>query len=141
MGSVIPDSPFQFTTPVLSYLVFEPNETFDIQPDKEVQTQIKMGVAVKKSDVSPEATVSLTVEIGERDGESPFYIRAVESGNFRWEKELNDELVKRLLDQNAPTLLLSYLRPVIAQITIASPYGLQNIPFVNFAQFTETKQE
>ncbi len=79
MCSVVPDSPFQFTTPVLSYLVFEPNETFDIQPDKEVQTQIKMGVAVKKNDVSPEATVSLTVEIGERDGESPFYIRAVES--------------------------------------------------------------
>ena len=141
MGSVVPDSPFQFTTPVLSYLVFEQNEDFKIQPDKEVQTQIKMGVAVKKNNDSPEATVSLTVEIGERNGESPFYIRAVESGNFRWKNELNGELVKRLLDQNAPTLLLSYLRPVIVQITAASPYGLQNIPFVNFAQFTETKQE
>lgn len=141
MGSVIPDSPFQFTTPVLSYLVFEQNEDFKIQPDKEVQTQIKMGVAVKKSNVSPEAAVSLTVEIGEKDEDSPFYIRAVESGNFRWGNELNNELVKRLLDQNAPTLLLSYLRPIIVQITAASPYGLQNIPFVNFAQFTETKQE
>ena len=140
MCSVVPDSPFQFTTPVLSYLVFEPNEAFNIQPDKEVQTQIRMGVAVKKSNVS-QATVSLTVEIGDKSGESPFYIRAVESGNFRWGNEFSDEMVKRLLDQNAPTLLLSYLRPVIVQITVASPYGLQNIPFVNFAEFTQTDQK
>ena len=141
MCSIVPESSFQFTTPVLSYLVFEPNEDFNIQPGKEVQTQIRMGVAVKKSSVSPEATVKLTVEIGARDGDSPFYIRAVESGNFRWGNELNDELLKHLLDQNAPTLLLSYLRPIIAQVTSASTYDLLNIPFVNFAQFAETKQE
>lgn len=141
MCSIVPESPFQFTTPMLSYLLFEPNEDFNIQSDKEIQTQIRMGVAIKKNNFSPEATVDLTVEIGEKDGESPFYIRAVESGNFRWENEFNDEMVKRLLNQNAPTLLLSYLRPIIVHITAASPYGLQNIPFVNFAQFTEIKQE
>lgn len=141
MCSIVPESPFQFTTPVLSYFVFEPNEDFAIQSDQEIQTPIKMGVSVKKNDKTPEATVELTVEIGDREDKSPFYIRAVERGNFRWGNEFNDEMVKRLLDQNAPSLLLSYLRPVIVQVTTASQYGLQNIPFVNFSQFQETRQK
>ncbi|MBQ3456094.1 MAG: hypothetical protein IJG36_06630, partial [Synergistaceae bacterium] len=98
MCSIVPESTFQFTTPVLAYLEFAPNKDFDAPPNQEVQTQIRMGVAVNKSNVSPNATVDLTVEMGEKDGNSPFYIRAVERADFRWGNELSDEMVKRLLD-------------------------------------------
>lgn len=141
MCSIVPESTFQFTTPVLAYLEFAPNKDFDAPPNQEVQTQIRMGASVNKSNVSPNATVDLTVEMGEKDGNSPFYIRAVERADFRWGNELSDEMVKRLLDQNAPTLLLSYLRSAIAQITAASAYGICNIPFVDFTKFTETQQQ
>ena len=123
----------------MPHLEFAPNKDFDAPPNQEVQTQVRMGVAVNKSNVSPNATVDLTVEMGEKDGNSPFYIRAVERADFRWGNDLSDEMVKRLLDQNAPTLLLSYLRSVIAQITAASTYGMCNIPFVDFTKFTETR--
>ncbi|MBQ6982255.1 MAG: protein-export chaperone SecB [Synergistaceae bacterium] len=139
MCSIVPESSFQFTTPVLAYFEFAPNKDFNAPPDQEVQTQIRMGVAVNKNNLSPNATVDLTVEMGEKDGNSPFYIRAVEHADFRWGDNLNDEMVKRLLDQNAPTLLLSYLRSVIVQVTAASTYGVCNIPFVDFTKFTEMR--
>ena len=136
----MPESPFQFTSPVLAYLEFIPNQDFQAPLGQEVQTQIRMGVAVDKRNDAPEATVKLTVKIGENDSNYPFFLCAVEKADFRWGNDLSDEIVKRLLDQNAPTLLLSYLRSVIVQITGASTYGVCHIPFVNFAQFIETKQ-
>ena len=33
-----------------------------------------------------------------------------------------------------PTLLLSYLRPIVVQVTQASPWGAYNIPFMNFSE-------
>ena len=141
MCSVVPESTFQFASPELAYFEFVPNKDFNAPNGKEVNLQIKMGVAVKKSNLSPEATVDLTVKIGEKGGNSPFYILAVERADFRWEKELDDARVKSLLDQNAPSLLLSYLRPIIVQITEASAYNVCNIPFVNFANFKETRTE
>ena len=47
----------------------------------------------------------------------------VEGANFRWNDELDDNMIDRLLNQNAPSLLLSYLRPIVAQVTSASKYG------------------
>lgn len=50
----------------------------------------------------------------------------------RWKEKLDEEKVHKLLNQNAPSLLLSCLRPVISQLTAASPFGTVNIPFMNF---------
>ena len=43
-------------------------------------------------------------------------------------------MIDRLLNQNAPSLLLSYLRPIVAQVTSASKNGTYKIPFVNFTK-------
>ena len=42
-------------------------------------------------------------------------------------------MVDQLLRQNAPALLLSYLRPTVAQITSSSEFETFDIPFVNFS--------
>ena len=59
----------------------------------------------------------------EKNDDIPFYIKAIEGANFRWNDELDDNMIDRLLNQNAPSLLLSYLRPIVAQVTSASKYG------------------
>ena len=59
----------------------------------------------------------------EKNDDIPFYIEAIEGANFRWNDELDDNMIDRLLNQNAPSLLLSYLRPIVAQVTSASKYG------------------
>lgn len=41
-------------------------------------------------------------------------------------------MIEKLLNQNAPSLLLGYLRPIISQITAASPYNAYNLPFIDF---------
>ncbi len=59
----------------------------------------------------------------EKNDDIPTYIKAIEGANFRWNDELDDNMIDRLLNQNAPSLLLSYLRPIVAQVTSASKYG------------------
>ena len=59
----------------------------------------------------------------EKNDDIPCYIKAIEGANFRWNDELDDNMIDRLLNQNAPSLLLSYLRPIVAQVTSASKYG------------------
>ena len=71
-------------------------------------------------------------ELGEKNSQVPFYISAIEAAGFRWDDTLKDDMVNKLLNQNAPSLLLSYLRPIVTQITAASPFDAYNIPFMSF---------
>ena len=108
------------------------NEDFDKQNKKNVQIKLNIDISIEKRG-NKEATVKLSVKIGEKSDKDPYFIRAVEKSDFRWSDEVEDNMVESLLSQNAPSLLLSYLRPIIVQITASSPYGIYNIPFVNFA--------
>ena len=47
-----------------------------------------------------------------------------------------DEQIDNLLRKNAPALLLSYARPLIASITNASKFPTYNIPFLDFSAET-----
>ena len=109
------ESAFQFTNPALSGLEFWINKNFNGEKDTKIQ-------------------IRMDVEIGEKNDDIPFYIKAIEGANFRWNDELDDNMIDKLLNQNAPSLLLSYLRPIVAQVTSASKYGTYNIPFVNFTK-------
>lgn len=126
------ESAFQFTNPSLIGLEFGANEEYSCSENKEVNITINMSVKVEKKDGRNEAKVSLTAELGEKGGVTPFYVTAIECADFRWKENLDEEKVDKLLNQNAPSLLLSYLRPVISQLTGASPFGAVNIPFMNF---------
>ena len=126
------DSLFQFTNPILTDLEIHLNEGFNGENNEKVGIRTNMSVHILKKENMKEATVSLTVEIGERVDNVPFYIKTKEKADFKWDESLDDDMIERLLNQNAPSLLLSYLRPIVAQVTNASKYGVYNIPFVNF---------
>lgn len=128
------ESAFQFTNPTLMELILSLNSGFDSASNKEVQIKFSLSINVERDKDKSEAVVSLLIEIGEQNDSSPFWIKAEERANFRWEDDLDDKIIERLLKQNAPSLLLAYLRPVIAQVTMASPYGVYNIPFINFTK-------
>lgn len=131
------ESLFQFTNPTLTGLEFGLNEAFDNRGSVEIQTKMEISVQTNREKKQNEATVSLKIKLGEKSEKNPFYIVAEEKANFRWEDGLDESMVTALLQQNAPALLLSYLRPVIVQITAASPYEAYNIPFIDF---TETQK-
>lgn len=128
------ESAFQFTNPSLIKLEFEINDGFDVKRDEEIEFNINMSVNVNKNPSANEAHVELIFASGEIGETAPFYICAIEAAHFRWDASLEDGFVDELLHQNAPSLLLAYLRPIVAQITMASPYDAYNIPFINFTQ-------
>lgn len=109
------------------------NEDFENSRDKEVKIAVNMGFRIDRSKIDNSAKVSLTLEIGKKDASDPFYVCATEMAEFRWTDSLNAEMVEKLLNQNAPSLLLGYLRPIISQITAASPYNAYNLPFIDFS--------
>ena len=128
------ESAFQFSNPSLTKMEFCINEDFENSWDKEVKIAVNMGIQIDRSSTDNNARVSLTLEIGKKDSSDPFYVCATEMAEFRWPESLNLEMVEKLLNQNAPSLLLGYLRPIISQITAASPYNAYNLPFIDFSE-------
>ncbi len=133
------ESAFQFTRPVLKSLTVTINNSFE--PSKESRISINLTTHVNKQQHIQEtgentAEVVLSVEIGNKaDNASPFFIVAEETANFKWpDGSYNEEDTNRLLKGNAPSLLLSYLRPIIAMVTSASAFPAYNIPFIDLTK-------
>ena len=125
------ESVFQFSDPALLKLDFITNGNFKCDREEDINLNLKIETQINKEE--EEAFVVLCVTIGEKTDNSPFYIYAEQGAGFRWEKDTYDEVgIDNLLTQNAPALLISYLRPIIVNITGSSPYGAYHIPFLNF---------
>ena len=125
------ESVFQFTNPALTQMEFLINDGFDSEK-KSVKMRVTLNVNILPDNNNNNAKVSLTCELGEQNKESPFWLKVVEQANFKWNKDINETTKKKLLNQNAPALLLLYLRPIVSQITASSMYGAYNIPFCDF---------
>lgn len=131
---------FKFSRPLLMDVQFsfnrdypwEDNEKNDEKPF-ETPLQIEVSKPRIESNSICEASVGLTVLVGERGPNFPYYISVAISADFTWSKELSLGTVNEMLSRNAPALLLGYVRPYVAQITEASPVGAVHIPFMNFA--------
>lgn len=129
------ESVFQFSNPELVKLDFEINDNFESSGSEQVKIKIKVETQVNREENSDDAFVRLCVTVGAKINKSPFYVHAEEASRFRWEKgSYNEKEINTLLKQNAPALLLSYLRPIIAGITGSSRYGAYDIPFMNFRE-------
>lgn len=127
-------SNFQFTDPSLIYIRFIENTGFNVENEGEIPIETK--IKLKNNKLSDnEYIVNAVVTIGKEDSTCPFYIETEISAKFKWEEAIADKTQEKLfLKQNAPALLISYLRPIVAMITNASHYPAYNLPFINFAE-------
>lgn len=127
-------SDFQFVRPYLQKLVFLENDQFDMDTEEaeEIEMHNTFSIQVNKSTEEPLAVVTLNFEMNKDEKKAPFKIEASISSLFRWQM-MNDEQVNRMLRINAPAMLLSYLRPIISQITNSSKFPVYDLPFLNFA--------
>lgn len=126
-------SAFQFSDPCLREVHFTVNEEYTAPDEKNVEVGIKIGVKVNKVDGKNEATVELSIEVGDMET-APFHICVTEGANFRWENMEDEKRLDRFLEENAPALLLGYIRPVIANLTASSRYKAYNLPFIDFTE-------
>lgn len=123
------ESFFQFSDPQLIHLNFTINEKFNEELFEGFSLKSDVSRSVLEED--KEFLVSLRLEVGEVTEKQPFNISIEMSAHFVCNKP---EGINKLLQTNAPALLLSYARPVISLITAQAGYPSFNIPFMNFVE-------
>lgn len=125
-------SNFQFSNPRLLNISYNINENFN---NEEVKFSIKNEITKHFSkEKKQEAHVSLRVTLGEQSESYPFFITLEIAAFFKVEDEISDQNFNKLLDINAPAMLLSYARPIVSLITSQSGYPAFDIPFINFTE-------
>lgn len=137
-------SPIQFGRPVLQQCDFKINSDFSVSNDEPgnpkrismpIHTEVNAGEAMGN-----EYPVSLYVQVGKEDSAHPFSISVSMAAIFYINKEVSNEQKKQFLSVNAPAVLYSYIRPVIASLTSQSAYPQYNLPFMDFTPKDDSKK-
>lgn len=126
-------SRFQFRRPCLQEFSFTENKEFD-KNVKNVKLRNFLSTRIKKDDKKPFAFVELEIELKAVEMDTPFNLRAVVVTEFLWDGIEDDSQIDKMLKINAPALLVSYLRPLISQVTGFSHFPPYDLPFFNFTE-------
>ena len=114
--------------------VFQVNEGFQNE-DGGIEMPASISTRRWVDDDASTAYVEREVLVGEKTKKYPFYAAVSYGADFRWKPGTFDgERLERLLSQNAPALLLGYVRVAIATLTNFSPYPSYNLPFVDLTK-------
>ena len=81
-GGDFMESSFQFTTPSLVGLEYEIYEGFSNENNAEININMELSVSVERIKEEDKAKVSLTLILGRKNTEVPFYIKAIETETF-----------------------------------------------------------
>lgn len=119
-------SALQFKNPKIEYVLFELNKCFDEQ--SELSMQMRSEVNINKDTENREATITLTLEFDKDSCNLPFYLKIAASSDFRWRENLSFDIDKTL-KVSGSTMLLSYLRPTIANLTMQAGLAPFHLPF------------
>lgn len=136
------ESKFKFKNPALESVVFEINKNFN-EAEYEgvgIAGQTKIAKVKEKN----QAIVRFSLEIGEKGSSVPFCLYLTMKAEFKWANDMKIEMVNKLLKANAPSLLLAYMRPIVANLTGSSEFPMFNIPYMdmseNEAEFEEIEE-
>lgn len=122
-------SPFRFSDPHITTFYFEKHKDFKQQGhDTNITISYQSG---HERTSQYGALVNLELHMGDQNESSPFFIKAIIESNFSWNESVNDDQIKRMLSERAIVLLLSYLRPFIAHMTVEAGYKPLTIPFID----------
>lgn len=125
-------SNLQFTDPHIERIDFRIGE--DI-----VNTNMPISIEME-TEINPEpkeAIVKLNLIVGEIDDDNEvstsFYFNGVIAADFKWNDEIDNP--DKMLKISGGTVLLSYIRPILANMTMQAGMKPLNLPFVNFTKF------
>lgn len=123
---------FQFEDPRIVRLEFHINEEFD--RDKFEGFEIENEVSNAVIEEGKKALVKLCISIGNEKEKVPFSVVIEMVGEFRMEEAVSEEVFQTCLDVNAPSLLMSYARPIVTLVTAQAGFPAFHLPFVNFTE-------
>lgn len=124
-------SNLQFTDPHIKKIDFRIGEEV-------VNSSIPISIGIEDN-INPrskEASIDLNLVIGEISADNEittsFYFNGTISANFRWKEDIED--LDGTLKVSGGTVLLSYMRPILANLTMQAGIKPLNLPFVNFTE-------
>lgn len=128
-------SDLQFSNPHLEQVIFY---TKEICTNVEDDIPIEINVEVLRKKDSNKAIVKFHITIGELDMEEneskySLYFNATTAANFEWNSSISDNIDK-MLRINGGAVLLSYIRPIIASLTMQAGIQPLHLPFINFTE-------
>lgn len=125
-------SSLQFKNPQINKIDFRVN---DYEPDTN-NMPISIEVECKVSKEEKEAVVSLDLCVGELTKTNgiatSFYFDGIISADFSWDDEIKNP--EKMLKISGGTVLLSYIRPILANLTMQAGMKPLNLPFINFTK-------
>lgn len=126
-------SKFQFSNPVLVDLSFKINSDYKL---KTCHIETRTTTNIQRSETDDAALVTVSMTIGHEGSDVPFVLNVCEQAQFKWDNidstvESTEKCINQLLTQNAPALLIGYIRPIVASITSSSPFPTYNLPFID----------
>lgn len=124
-------SEFKFTNPKLIDLSFQINKDYINEQGQDLTAELSIAPNIFKINQS-EADVELNIKVGELSNSCPFFINLTVCARFKIDSEDKELDFDRFLKVNAPALLVSYARPIIAFITNQAGMFPFNLPFINF---------
>lgn len=135
-------SPFQFTEPLMIRSMFEIKR--DMKNDDDVKVHLQRNI-FRIQETPNLAIVELTIQLnkqGDQERENACFVAEIKmQSKFVWIQDLKEDQVKDLLEKNAVALLISYARPILAQMTNASPLPTYHLPFININELNNPDQE
>lgn len=103
----------------------------------EVNMPINIGMETETNPYCKEAIVTLTLSVGEvnenNEVTTPFYFNGIIVADFTWNEDVENP--DNMLKISGGTVLLSYIRPILATLTMQAGLKPLNLPFVNFNTF------
>ncbi|MBJ7620171.1 hypothetical protein HAU47_06760 [Weissella confusa] len=137
------ESLFKFSNPNIYGFQIIQNPNFDFEKEDETFKHLELRTNIHRNDrLSANVSIDLTNEnifSDESDNSDDlknvkFVISVSAAASFKWDTQLEEDLVDTLLKQNAVSLLVSYVRPYIATITSATDNGTFNLPFIDLTK-------
>lgn len=123
-------SGFQLIKHVLVSVEYEVNPDY---PKGSIPVEVQGLTKIEKTSENS-ATVEFTLFLFNKRPieEVPFKVKTVHKGDFIWDDSYSEKQLKNLLNLNAPAILLSYDRSIIAQLTAYSDLPALILPLINF---------
>lgn len=125
-------SNLQFTNPHINKVDFRVN---DYEPDTD-NMPISIEVKCEIGQIEREAIVTLDLYVGKINENNKittsFYFHGKISADFSWNNEIKNP--EKMLKVSGGTVLLSYIRPLLANLTVQAGMKPLNLPFINFTK-------
>ncbi|MDU2197563.1 MAG: hypothetical protein E7E21_03970 [Peptostreptococcaceae bacterium] len=125
-------SNLQFKNPHINKIDFRVN---DYEPDTD-NMPISIEVECEINPIGKEAIVTLDLCVGKINKNNKiitsFYFNGEISADFLWNEEIENP--EKMLKVSGGTVLLSYIRPILANLTMQAGMKPLNLPFINFTK-------